>query len=64
MVLGQRQRIVEDTDGSSSQTVDLTQEDDEMNEHPAAQRRGPSKEALEKFTDYRRSNSSEQGTAY
>ncbi|GJE93432.1 timeless-domain-containing protein [Phanerochaete sordida] len=56
MVIGIRQRIVEDTDGSSSQAVDLTQDDgDEDGSYPAPAKRrgpGPSKEAVEKFTDY------------
>ena len=52
MVIGQRTRIVEDTDGSGSQAIDLMQEDEEHGEHPVNQRRGPSKEAIEKFTDY------------
>ncbi|EKM57133.1 uncharacterized protein PHACADRAFT_142335 [Phanerochaete carnosa HHB-10118-sp] len=50
MVIGIRQRIVEDTDGSSSQAADLSQDEDE--ETSAVKRRGPSKEAMEKFTDY------------
>lgn len=50
MVIGIRQRIVEDTDGSSSQAADLSQDEDD--ETPTAKRRGPSKEAMEKFTDY------------
>ena len=50
MVLGIRQRIVEDTDGSSSQGINLTQGDEEETATP--KRRGLSKEAMEKFTDY------------
>lgn len=48
VIIGQRQRIIEDTDGSGSQVMDLTQDDDL---HHVANR-GPSKEATEKFTDY------------
>ena len=50
-VIGQRQRIIEDTDGSSSQVVDLTQDGDDAEQLTVA-KRGPSKEALEKFFDY------------
>lgn len=57
MVIGIRQRIIEDTDGQSSKVIDLSNEDDEDGdaddaEHPAATLRGPSKEAIAKFTDY------------
>ena len=56
MVIGIRQRIVEDTDGSGSQAIDLTQDngDEDGGDAAPAKRRGPgpSKEAMEKFTDY------------
>lgn len=57
VVIGQRQRIIEDTDGSSSQGADLTQDGDDMDQ-PVAAKRGPSKEAIEKLSDYSMSASS------
>ena len=53
MVIGQRQRIIEETDGSSSQTqLDDMQDDDDVRE-AASKLHQPSMEALSKFEDYR-----------
>ena len=51
-----RQRIIEDVDGSSSKTIDLTNFDssDEEDVDAVLGRRGPSAEALAKINDYRR----------
>ena len=53
MVLGIRQRIVEDTDGSTSQ-IDDEDEDltDEQIKEKAVSKGEPSSEAANKFTDY------------
>ncbi len=51
MVIGQRQRIIEDTDGSSSQQIDLIS-DDEDEAARALKLREASREAIAKFTDY------------
>lgn len=57
MVIGIRQRIVEQADGGSK-VIDLSHDDDDDEEdveHPAA-KPGPSKEAIERFTDYSKSS--------
>ena len=55
LVIGMRQRIVDETDGSSSQTqLDDAMDDDEVRE-AAARLRAPSNEAMSKFEDYRES---------
>lgn len=58
MVIGIKQRIVEDTDGSSSKTGDEEEEagvgdidEDDVREKMALN--GPSADAMSKFTDYR-----------
>ncbi|THH00303.1 hypothetical protein EW026_g2191 [Hermanssonia centrifuga] len=51
MVIGQRQRIIEDTDGSSSQQIDLIS-DNEDEAARALKLREASREAIAKFTDY------------
>ena len=51
VVIGQRQRITEDTDRSSSQAVDLTIDGEDEDRHPTA-KQSPSKEAFEQFADY------------
>lgn len=53
LAIGQRQRIIEDTDGSSSKVIDVDsdgEQDDELADVTA--KRGPSDEALAKMTDY------------
>lgn len=54
MVIGIRQRIIEDTDGTSSQSNALDNieglTDEQIKEKATAQ--GPSSEAVNKFTDY------------
>lgn len=52
MVIAQRKRIIEDTDGSGSNVIDLSQQDASDNEENPATKRGPSNAALEKMTDY------------
>ncbi|KAH8112797.1 timeless-domain-containing protein [Phellopilus nigrolimitatus] len=51
MVVGQRQRIVEETDGSSSQSQ-LNDMDDDAVRDAASNLRQPSNEAMAKFEDY------------
>ncbi|KAI5121938.1 hypothetical protein M0805_000267 [Coniferiporia weirii] len=51
MVIGQRQRLIEETDGSSSQSQ-LDDMDDDAVRDAAAKLRQPSNEALAKFQDY------------
>ncbi|KAI0089435.1 timeless protein-domain-containing protein [Irpex rosettiformis] len=51
MVIGMRQRIVEDTDGQSSRSGDADNEDD-IDNSDRLMRGLPSAEAREKFTDY------------
>ncbi|THH04072.1 hypothetical protein EW145_g5791 [Phellinidium pouzarii] len=51
LVIGQRQRIVEETDGSSSQSH-LDDMDDEAVRDAASKLRQPSNEAVAKFQDY------------
>ena len=51
MVIGIRQRIVEDTDGQSSKPIDVD-DDDEVDNSDRLLRDRPSAEAREKFTDY------------
>lgn len=55
MVIGMRQRIVEEIDGSSSQTYlgDIDDDDDAVRE-AASKLRQPSNEAMAKFEDYRK----------
>ena len=56
LCIAHRTRIIEDVDGSSSKTIDLSQidseDDDDM--QAALGQRGPSAEALAKINDYRR----------
>ncbi|KAH9931521.1 timeless protein-domain-containing protein [Fomitopsis serialis] len=53
LAMGQRQRIIEDTDGSSSNVIDVDSDDEHENELAAVTaKRGPSEEALAKITDY------------
>lgn len=53
MVIGLRQRIIEATVGDPSDDIALS-DDDGDEERRVKVRQGPSKEALEKFTDYSR----------
>lgn len=55
MVIGQRQRIVEETDAKDKDTLDGDSDNDDNAGNAALDLTGPSKEALEKFTDYRES---------
>lgn len=52
MTIGQRQRIVEETDGSSSQSQLDDMDDDDAVRDAASKLRQPSNEALAKFEDY------------
>lgn len=52
MVIGLRQRIVEETDGSASQIGDDMDEDDEEAASRAVKLRKPSMDAVAKFEDY------------
>ncbi|TFY67030.1 hypothetical protein EVJ58_g1892 [Rhodofomes roseus] len=53
LAIGQRQRIIEDTDGSSSKVIDVDSDSEPENELAAVTaNRGPSDEALAKMTDY------------
>ncbi|EMD36798.1 hypothetical protein CERSUDRAFT_105876 [Gelatoporia subvermispora B] len=52
MAMGERQRIVEDTDGSSSRQSDDEDSDEESEDEAVKPSRGPSSEAIAKFTDY------------
>ena len=53
LAIGQRQRIIEDTDGSSSKVIDVDSDSEQDNELAAVTaKRGPSEEALAKMTDY------------
>ncbi|EPT01958.1 hypothetical protein FOMPIDRAFT_1036026 [Fomitopsis schrenkii] len=53
LAIGQRQRIIEDTDGSSSKVIDVDSDSGEDNELAAVTaKRGPSDEALAKIIDY------------
>ena len=56
MVIGLRQRIIEETDGDSSeiQAEDLDDDDDDGVREAASKLRQPSNEALAKFQDYRK----------
>ena len=51
MVIGIRQRIVEDTDGQSSRAIEISDDEDLENKTRNAAGR-VSNEAREKFTDY------------
>lgn len=53
LTIGQRQRIIEDTDGSSSAVQDVSDGEGDVSDAGSPTRtRGPSNEALAKFTDY------------
>ena len=54
MVIGLRQRIIEETDNSGSVAIELSDDDDGAEAKQAEPGKGPSKEALEKLTDYSR----------
>ena len=54
MVIALRQRIVEDTDGQSSNVININSDDDADNSD-RLMRGLPSTEAREKFTDYSKS---------
>ena len=63
MVIGIKQRIIEDTDGSSSRNGDQEDEDvmkvgdvDEDEIRAKLAQEGPSSDAMAKFTDYRASS--------
>ena len=55
LAIAQRLRIVEDTDGSSSQLPDGGDDDsaDNLEDLTKARSKGPSEEAVSKFTDFR-----------
>lgn len=57
LCIAHRQRIIDDVDGSSSKTIDLSNMDSEDEDVMDAMlgRRGPSAEALAKINDYRKS---------
>ena len=58
LCIAHRQRIIDDVDGSSSKTIDLSNMDSEDEETMDTMlgRRGPSAEALAKINDYRESH--------
>ena len=54
MVIGLRQRIIEETDGDSSEIQAEDLDDDDGVREAASKLRQPSNEALAKFQDYRK----------